>query len=325
MHYKPEANYEEAGFTGIRTFMHLPHVKTMDHIDYAIMGHAFDTGVTSAPGARFGPEAIRSRSMRISSYDAAFDVEVFEDLSGVDYGDLSITPGFIEENYERVEEQLVPFFSKKIVPIILGGDHSVSLPHLRAAAKAYGPVSLLHFDAHSDTWDSSFQGKRYTHATMFRRAVEEGIVNTETSIQVGMRQYSKQHLIDNRELGYEVITALDFREMGIKEVIKRANQRIRNTPTFLTFDIDFLDPTYAPGTGTPEVGGFTNTEAFELLRGVAGGNFIGFDLVEVLPDRDPAGTTALNAAHIAAKFLSLLAYNKKHSIVHSNELTHSKI
>lgn len=308
MHYKPVNN--EVGFTGIRTFMHLPHVKTLEDIDFAIMGHPFDTGVTSAPGARFGPEAIRSRSARIGSYDPYFDVELFEQLSGVDYGDLAITPGFIEKNFEQVQKQLAPFYENHIVPIIFGGDHSVSLPHLRAAAETYGPVSLLHFDAHSDTWDSSFNGQKYTHATMFRRAVEEGIVDTDSSIQIGMRQYSRSHLKEQRELGYEVITALECHEIGIDAVIERANARIGDLPVFLTFDIDFLDPAYAPGTGTPEVGGFTNHEAFQLLRGVAGGNFIGFDLVEVLPDRDPANITALNAAHIAAKFIALLAYNK---------------
>lgn len=309
--FKPEVTRDMPIYTGIRTFMHLPYLKTMEGIDFVVLGHPFDTGVTYASGTRFGPEAIRSRSTRIHSYNPALDLDVFDYLSGVDSGDLRTVPGFIEESYQMVEEQLIPYFQNGIVPIILGGDHSITLPHLRAAAKKFGKIQLLHFDAHSDTWDTSFGGKKYTHATMFRRAVEEKIVDSKRSIQIGMRQYSKKDLIEQRDLGYEVITALEFREMGIKEVIRKIKNRIGNNPTFLTFDIDFLDPAFAPGTGTPEVGGFTMFEALMLLRGIAGCNFIGFDLVEVLPDRDPTGVTALNAAHIAFEFLSLLAFFKK--------------
>ncbi|MCM3161041.1 agmatinase [Metabacillus litoralis] len=309
--YRPETSREMPIFSGIRTFMHLPHSKTKENIDFAILGHPFDTGVTFATGTRFGPEAIRSRSTRLHTYNPGLDIDVFDYLSGVDSGDMQTVPGYTEETYDMIQKQLVPYFQRGIVPIILGGDHGISLPHLRAAAEVFGPVSLLHFDAHSDTWDTSYGGKKYTHATMFRRAVEEGIVDTSKSIQIGMRLYSKQDLEEQKGLGYEVITGLELHEIGTKEVIKRARQRIGNSPTFLTFDIDFLDPAYAPGTGTPEVGGFTIAQALELLRGVAGSNFIGFDLVEVLPDRDPTGVTALNAAHIAFEFLSLLAYKKR--------------
>jgi len=313
--YKPQLKRGEPGFSGMRTFMHLPHLKDdLENVDFAVIGNPFDTGVSYAIGTRFGPAAIREMSRRIGKINTSLDrLDVFEYLSGIDYGDLLVHPGYIEYSYEAIEEQLAPIFANKVIPIILGGDHSISLPHLRAAAKEYGPVSLVQFDSHTDTGRSPDPRKKYSHGTMFSIAVEEGIVDSYSSIQVGMRGTSikKNPYQDSRDMGYELLTTDDVRKLEISELCTKIKGRVGDRPVFLTFDIDFLDPVYAPGTGTPEVGGFTTYEAYQIIRGIAGMNIIGFDIVEVLPDRDPAYITALNAANITFQVLSIIALKKK--------------
>lgn len=293
--------------------MHLPHVQTLEHVDYAVIGVPFDTGVSYAVGARFGPSAIRMMSQRVMPISRSHKINTSEYLSGIDYGDLKVYPGYIEQSYRIIEEQLTPIFKAGIVPILLGGDHSISLPHLRAAAKKHGPVCLVHFDSHSDTGRGQDPQRMWSHGAVFSYAVDEGLIDAEHSIQMGMRgsTYRANSLDEARAMGFEVLTTDDVKALSALELCAKVKQKVGDRPVFLTFDIDFLDPAFAPGTGTPEVGGFTTYEAQRMLRGLAGINFIGFDLVEVLPDRDSSGITALHAANIAFEFVALLAARRR--------------
>lgn len=310
--YKPIDSQKSPRFSGIKTFMRLPHIQTETDVDFAIVGVPFDTGGSFAVGTRFGPEAVRSMSSLLRPYNPGLDIDIFKYCSGIDYGDVDVNPGYINESYTLIEEQLEPLIKNKVVPILIGGDHSVTLPHLRAMAKEYGEINLIHFDSHGDTWDSYF-GKKYNHGTVFRRAAEEGIVNPNKSIQIGMRGslYGPEDLKDAEELGYQVITTNHLKKITPNQLSELVNRRVGSGPVFLSFDIDFLDPVYAPGTGTPEIGGFTTYEAQQFIRGLTGINIVGFDVVEVLPDRDPTRVTSLAAANIAYEFISLIAWNKK--------------
>jgi len=310
--YEPINSLSSPRFTGVRTFMRLPHVRTEENIDFAVVGVPFDTGGTYAIGTRFGPEAVRSMSALLRPYNPALKIDIFEYCSGVDYGDFVVNPGYIEDSYQMIEVQLGKLLQHQVVPILIGGDHSVTLPHLRAIAAKYGKVSLVHFDSHGDTWDSYF-GKKYTHGTVFRRAAEEGLVDPSRSIQIGLRGslYGSEDLKEGENLGYRIITTDMLKQMSPDELREAIIQRVGDNRVFVSFDIDFLDPVYAPGTGTPEIGGFTTYEAQQFVRKLTGLNLVGFDLVEVLPDRDPARVTSLAAANIIYEFISLVAWNKR--------------
>lgn len=312
--YQPINSQKSPRFAGIKTFMRLPHIKTEKDIDFAVIGVPFDTGGSFAVGTRFGPEAVRSMSSLLRPYNPGLEIDIFDYCSGVDYGDFDVNPGYTEESYQLIEEQLKPLLKNKVISILIGGDHSVSLPHLRAMAKQYGEISLIHFDSHGDTWDSYF-GKKYNHGTVFRRAVEEGLVDPHRSIQIGMRGslYGPEDIQDAEGLGYQVITTDKLKKIGPTQLREMIDNRVGNQPVFFSFDIDFLDPVYAPGTGTPEIGGFNTYEAQQFVRSLKGLNFIGFDIVEVLPDRDPTRVTSLAAANIAFEFISLIAWNKRNS------------
>ncbi len=312
MKYRPVDPRESPRFAGIKTFMRLPHVTTTEGVDVAIVGVPFDTGASYRVGARFGPEAIRSVSALLRHHNEVLNVSIFDHCSVVDYGDLPVNPGYIEDSYKMIEEGLLPILDGGVTPIMLGGDHSVTLPELRALAKRHGPVALIHFDSHSDTGDKRF-GRKYTHGTPFRRAVEEGLILVDHSIQVGMRGsiYSRDSLDDARKMGFDLITTVEVQEQGIGDLIQRIRDRTGAAKAFVTFDIDFVDPAYAPGTGTPEVGGFTSSEALRVVRGMKGLDLVGFDLVEVLPQYDPSRITALLAANIVYEFISLIALRKK--------------
>lgn len=313
--YRPMFEKGKPGFAGIRTFMHLPHVQTLENVDYAVIGNTFDTGAGYAVGTRFGPSAIREMSQRIRPTNPAQGIDSSEYLSGIDYGDLTVYPGYIEQSYEVIQEQLQPIFEKKIIPVILGGDHSISYPHVLAASKVYGPISLVHFDSHSDAWKPIDENRPYSHGSMFWHGAQQGWIDTESSIQMGMRGCSSlTHYDETRALGFDLLTTDQVKKLGVEALCRRIKERVGDKPVFLTFDIDFLDPVFAPGTGTPEVGGFTTYEAIQMLRGLAGLNIIGFDLVEVLPDRDPTRVTALNAAHIVHEVITLLALNKRNAL-----------
>ena len=311
--FQPKDPIKSPRFSGIKTFMRLPHIKTTENIDFAIIGVPSDAGASFRTGQREGPSAIRKVSALLRGHNPILKVSPFDFLSGIDYGDLSVVPGYIEEGYKKIEEDLFPIVDAEVIPILLGEDHAITLPELRAIRKKHGQVSLIHFDAHSDTVDEYF-GKPYNHGTPFRRAVEEDLIAVENSIQVGLRGsiYSDEHLEIPKKLGFEVITGMEIRELGINEVISRIRKRVGKNKVFITFDIDFVDPAYAPGTGTPEIDGFTSGEAIKLVRGLKNLNFVGFDIVEVLPAYDPSEITALLAANIVYEFISLIALNKKY-------------
>lgn len=218
--------------------------------------------------------------------------------------------------------ELKPILDRSITPIIMGGDHSISLGNLRAFYQKYGPVSLVHFDSHGDTWDH-YYGEKYMHGTPFRRAVEEGLLDVEHSIQVGMRGplYGPEDIEDARDLGFEVIPMKEVREIGFDEVMRRIHRRVGNRPVFVSYDIDFVDPAYAPGTGTPEVGGPTSYEALKYVRGLDGLNVVGFDLVEVLPSYDHGEITAALASSVMYEMITLAALKKRKHVLNRNEET----
>ncbi len=306
--YQPVDGLQSPRFCGIRTFARLPYVTETVDVDATVLGIPFDTGVSFRSGARFGPAAIRDASILLRPYNAAVGVDVFGTLSVTDSGDLPVVPGYIEASYAHIEEGLARILAAGIIPVCLGGDHSITLAELRAVSRCYGPVGLAHFDSHSDTWDAYF-GQKYNHGTVFKRALEEGLLEPSRCIQVGMRGpvYSADDYDAARQLGLLLMPNAEMRQYSMTEVAAIVRKRIGNGPTFLTFDIDFIDPAYAPGTGTPEVGGVTSWEALQLLRGLHGLNFVAFDIVEVLPAYDQGQITALLAASIAFEMLTLVA------------------
>ncbi len=312
--YKPITPQQLPKFAGIKTYMRLPHCRTIEGIDFAVVGVPWDGATSYRTGQRMAPEAIRKVSVALRPYNLALDVGIFEHCSGVDYGDLTVVPGYIEETYARIETELIPLVEAGVMPVIMGGDHSITLPELRAIARVRGPVALLQFDSHTDTNDQYF-GKPYYHGSPFRRAIEEKLLIPENSIQVGMRGsvYSKDAYDESRNLGFTLATMADVRQMGLPALIERIRNRVGPAKVFVSFDIDAVDPAYAPGTGTPEPGGFTSGEVIDLMHGLTGLDFVGFDLVEVLPDYDNADLTALLAANIIYEFLSLIAVNKKNA------------
>ena len=313
-HYRPADSLASPRFAGVRTFMRLPHVTTTDDVDVAFVGIPFDTGASFKVGARFGPEAIRSASALLRPYHPELDVDIFNIVSAVDYCDVPVAPGFIEDSYDRIVNFLRPLHQAGVVPISMGGDHSVVLPELRAAVEKHGPVALVLFDSHPDTWDSYF-GHQYFHGTPFRRAVEEGLLLPQHSTMIGLRGpvYDRDDWQNCRAMGFEVFTAGQMHRDGIADIPARTLQRAGDRPIFLSFDIDFLDPAYAPGTGTPEVGGFSTAQAHLLLRGLTGLNIAAADVVEVLPAYDHGQITAHAAANVAWEILTLIAWKRARS------------
>jgi agmatinase len=310
--YEPADSFVTPRFSGVRTFMRLPNTQDLKNSDVAVVGAPFDTGATFRAGARFGPEGIRSVSHLLRRYNPSLDVVIFDHLSVIDYGDVPVVPGYIEASYESIKEGLEPIHRAGVVPIVLGGDHSIALPELRAAAAVHGPLALVQFDSHPDTWDAYF-GQKHTHGTPFRRAVEEGLLDPSRSIQVGMRGsiYDQGDWNDARAMGFDLVPTDAVRKLGIEETINRIRERVGDARVYATFDVDFVDPAFAPGTGTPEIGGFTSREAQEFVRGLVGLDLIGCDVVEVYPAYDPAQITALLAANVAHEFLSLIAASRK--------------
>lgn len=310
--YRPLDAMVYPRFEGVRTFMRLPHVTDLEGVDLAVVGVPFDTGATYRVGARFGPSGIRNESMLLRPYHPELRVNVFDVLSVVDYGDLPVTPGYLPESHAQIEAAAAPLFAAGVTPVFLGGDHSVSLPLLRALVNRVGPVGLVHFDAHNDLWHGYFGGKD-THGTPFRRAVEEGLLNVTRSVQVGIRGsvYDEEDVSITERLGLGLVTGPELHRRGVPSVLEEVRERAGSGPLYLSFDIDFLDPVYAPGTGTPEVGGATSVQALELLRGLVGLDFVAFDLVEVMPSYDPAGVTSLLAANLVYEMIALHAVRRR--------------
>ena len=296
-------------FAGVRTFMRAPHVTDLDGVDAAAFGIPFDTGTSFRTGSRFGPEAIRSASALLRPYNPAVAVNIVEALSIVDFGDVPVSPGHTERTYAQVEEALAPLVDTGVFTLAMGGDHSVTLPELRAVARRHGRLCLVQLDAHADTWEEYF-GQKYFHGTTFKRAVEEGLLDARASVQAGMRgsNYGADDIGVAEELGFTVIASEDLRALGAEAYGALVRNKVGERPVFLSFDIDFLDPAFAPGTGTPEVAGFSTAEALAFLRALRGIDLVGADVVEVAPAYDgPGQQTALAAANVMYELLALRA------------------
>ncbi|MEX2196297.1 MAG: agmatinase [Thermoleophilaceae bacterium] len=305
----PPDAFSAPRYTGVRTFARCPHERPGAGVDVAVVGIPFDTGTSFRPGARFGPEAIRAASVLLRPYHPPLDVDVFAGRTVVDWGDLAITPGNAERTAAQIADGLGEVLRAGAVPIVLGGDHTVALGELRAHAAVHGPLAVVLLDAHADTWDA-YYGERYFHGTVFRRAVEEGLVLPECSLLAGMRGslYGPEDLDGARSLGFELLSCDELRELGAEEYGARVRARVGDAPVFLGFDVDVVDPAFAPGTGTPEVAGMAPHEALACLRSLAGMRFAGFDVVEVAPAYDgPGQVTALLAANVAYELLALTA------------------
>jgi agmatinase len=300
-------------FAGVRTFMRLPHVTDVAGLDAAVFGLAFDTATSYRPGARFGPEAVRSASALLRPYHAAYEIDLLEALATADYGDLPVAPGDTAGTYRRIEAALEPVVEAGVLPLGIGGDHSVTLAELRALARVHGPLALVQLDAHGDTWESYFD-QRYFHGTTFKRAAEERVVEPQSSVQAGMRGplYSAADLRSSTDLGFTVVGAERLRTLSPDEFAAIVFERVGDRPVFVSFDIDFLDPAFAPGTGTPEIAGFSTAEAVAYLRALRGLRVVGADVVECAPPYDGAGQpTALAAANVLWELLALGAVARR--------------
>ncbi|MDX3194981.1 agmatinase [Streptomyces sp. MN03-5084-2B] len=298
-------------FAGFATFARLPRIDQVDRADVAVVGVPFDSGVSYRPGARFGPAAVREASRLLRPYHPELDVSPFAEKQVVDAGDIAVNPFNIGEAIETLQQEAEALQADGTRLVTVGGDHTIALPLLRAAAKKHGPVALLHFDAHLDTWDTYF-GEPYTHGTPFRRASEEGILDTSALSHVGTRGplYGKRDLEEDRRLGFGIVTSGDVLRRGVAETVDALRQRIGDRPLYVSVDIDVLDPAHAPGTGTPEAGGLTSRELLEILRGLRDLNLVGADVVELAPAYDHAEITAIAASHVAYDLVSLLTLGK---------------
>ena len=309
---QPATAFASPRFVNPGNFMRMQRFDNAEGLDFAIYGIPFDTACSYRPGARFGPQGIRNISVMMKTNNPVHQVNILDYLKGGDLGDVNVVPGYIHPTYEAIEEFADKIVKAGAIPIALGGDHSITLGELRAIAKKHGPVSLLHFDSHADINDEVF-GEKFNHGTPFRRAIEEGLIDPHKSVQIGMRGsiYDAGEFKLAADLGLTLIPTHKVREMGIEKTIKKAREVIGENKVFLTFDIDFIDPAYAPATGTPEIGGYTSLESVQIIRALKGMNFIGMDIVEVAPMYDVAEITSLLAANIVFEFLSVLAIDKK--------------
>jgi agmatinase len=308
--HQPRASFRSPRFAQPATFIRLPYVEDPAGLDVAIVGIPFDGGTSYRPGTRLGPREIRSQSSLIRQYSYFQKVSPFDVLNVADVGDIDAPPVSIEKCYEAVEARIGAIADAGAKPIAIGGDHSLSLPILRALAKRHGPLGLVQFDAHIDTWDEYFGGK-YFHGTPFRRAVEERIVDPRRFIQVGIRgpMYGEDDFDFHREHGVTVVDIEQLKERGVDWTVREV-ERVLSGPCYMTFDIDAVDPAFAPGTGTPEAGGLTSHEAQRLVRGLAGLQLVGGDIVEVAPLFDgPGHITSVLASNLLFEFLCVLAKN----------------
>jgi agmatinase len=294
-------------FAGPATYARLPTLDEVGHAAVAVVGVPFDSGVVYRPGARFGPAAVRAGSRLLRPYNAWTGALPFGSRQVADAGDIACTPFAIEQAIGEIEKGASLLLERADHLLALGGDHTVALPLLRASAARFGPLALVHFDAHLDTWDTYFGGARYTHGTPFRRAAEEGLLDLARSVHVGTRGplFSADDLADDARLGFQVIDGRAIDERGAAAIAAEVRQRVGEAAVYLSFDIDVLDPAFAPGTGTPEAGGWSSREAIAVLRGLQGVRLAGGDVVEVAPAYDHAEITAIAAANVAYEVLCL--------------------
>ena len=301
-------------FAGPSTFARLPEIRDVEKCDIAIVGIPFDAGTSFRPGARFGPQSVRQASRHLrTNYHPNYNVEPFKALQVADAGDLVCNPFKIDEAIKQIEKGAYELLNKVDGLISIGGDHTIAFPLLKAINKKFkGPVALLHFDAHLDTWDTYF-GAPFTHGTPFRRAREENLFLDNASMHVGIRGplYSKDDLKNDADFGFKIVHCDEFQSQGIDKIVKRIKDRVGDNPLYLSIDIDVLDPAFAPGTGTPEIAGITSREMVNVLRGLSGLNLISADVVEVSPAYDHAEITSLAAATIIYELINLFAKRKR--------------
>jgi agmatinase len=298
-------------YAGEATFARLPRISEVASANVAVIGVPFDGGVSYRPGARFGPSHIRESSRLLRPYNPALQVSPFASQQVADAGDLAVNPFSIDEAIVTIERAARSLLERAGRLLTLGGDHTIALPLLRAMSAAHGPVSVVHFDAHLDTWDTYF-GAAYTHGTPFRRASEEGLLDRSGCLHVGIRSslYTDADLSQDSELGFQQLPAAEVEQLGVPGMVERIAQRVGDRPVYVSVDIDVLDPAHAPGTGTPEAGGLTSRELLATLRSFAQLNLIGADIVEVAPAYDHAQITGIAAAHAGYELLSALAAGK---------------
>ena len=306
--YEPVSGMDMPRFSAMPTFMRLPHVTDFSAVDIALVGVPWDNGTTNRAGARHGPREIRNMSSLMRRTHHTLGICPYELCRVADCGDASVNPIDLNDTIGRVERFFTALHEAGAVPLSAGGDHLVTLPVMRAIARDR-PLGLIHFDAHSDTWDSYFGGFKITHGTLFRRAVEEGLLDPKRTIQIGIRGsvYDLHDMDFAHDSGMRVITIEEYFDLGWEKVVAEARAVVGDGPTYISFDVDGLDPVYAPGTGTPEIGGFSTYEAQRMLRGARGLNLVGGDVVEVAPPFDPSGNTALVGATMMFEILCVLA------------------
>lgn len=304
----PPSAIEIPRFAGPDTFARLPRLDQVEHAGVAVLGVPFDAGVSYRPGARFGPQGIRAGSKLLRPYHPALDVHPWQVQQVVDAGDVAANPFDILTALGAIEATARSMLERADRVVTIGGDHTIVLPLMRAVAAKHGPIALVHFDAHLDTWDTYF-GAPYTHGTPFRRAVEEGLLDLDASAHVGIRGplYAAQDLIDDRKLGYAIVSTDDVARRGVDHAVDRVRSRVGGRPVYASIDIDVLDPAHAPGTGTPEPGGLTSRELMMILRGLVDLNLVGGDVVEVSPAYDHAELTTVAAANVVYELLGLMA------------------
>ena len=306
--FKPVSGFDLPRFAGVPTFMRLPHV-TLDSpkitdVDIGIIGVPWDSGTTNRPGPRHGPRQLRDASTMIRAQHPVSGIRPYEKLNCADLGDVSINPAEIEDSMNRITTFYKKVVEKGIKPLTAGGDHLTSLPVLRAISNNR-PLGMIHFDSHTDLFHSYFDGTMFTHGTPFRRAVEENLLDPKRVIQIGIRgtQYDREDLDFADSVGIRVVKIEEFFDRGIQDVMAEAREIVGDKETYISYDIDFIDPAFAPGTGTPEVGGPNSYEALKVVRELAGVKIVGADMVEVSPPFDPSSNTAFLGVSVMFELL----------------------
>ncbi len=304
---QPISGNDLARFSGPNTFMRLPAADTLAGLDVAVLGVPMDIGTSWRSGTRFGPKQIRSESAMIRPYNMATFAAPFDSLQIADIGDLAINTFSLADSLRIIKESYDAILAQGVIPVAMGGDHSITLPILRAVAAKQGPVALVHVDAHADVNDEMF-GERETHGTVFRRAYEEGLIVPDKTFQVGIRGsgYAASDFTEAKGWGFRQFPAWELWQQNLTQIGALIRKEIGELPVYITYDIDSLDPAYAPGTGTPEIGGLTTPQALQLIQALGGMNVVGCDLVEVSPPYDPSGSTALTAANLLFELLCIL-------------------
>ena len=304
---QPISGNDLARFSGPNTFMRLPAADSLAGLDVAVLGVPMDIGTSWRSGTRFGPKQIRAESAMIRPYNMATLAAPFDSLQIADIGDLAINTFSLADSLRIIKESYDAILAQGVTPVAMGGDHSITLPILRAIAARRGPVALVHVDAHADINDEMF-GERETHGTVFRRAYEEGLIVPDKTFQVGIRGsgYAASDFTEAKGWGFRQFPAWELWQQNLTQIGALIRKEIGEHPVYVTYDIDSLDPAYAPGTGTPEIGGLTTPQALQLIHALGGMNVVGCDLVEVSPPYDPSGNTALTAANLLFELLCIL-------------------